>query len=45
MSKKKEMNIEEKLKDALIEVEEQPYQLPENWEWVRTNSIIDVRDG
>ncbi|MCS4533949.1 restriction endonuclease subunit S [Neisseria montereyensis] len=28
-----------------IKPEEQPYQLPKGWEWVRLNDVLDVRDG
>lgn len=30
----KELTIEEKLAQALVPVEEQPYKIPENWCWV-----------
>lgn len=33
MAKNKELTLEEKLKEALIPKEEQPYEIPENWEW------------
>lgn len=46
MAKKKEIkNIEELLKEALIPKEEQPYEIPSNWEWVRFNGVCEVRDG
>ncbi len=39
MAKKKESkNIEELLGEALIPKEEQPYEIPSNWEWVRLKS-------
>lgn len=41
MAKKKVLSLEEKLEEALIPKEEQPYQLPENWEWVRLGSIVN----
>lgn len=41
MAKKKqiELTIEEKLKNALVPKEEQPYKIPSNWCWVRLESI------
>jgi type I restriction enzyme, S subunit len=51
MSKTKQKSIEELLEEALVPEEEQPYQVPENWVWVRLKSInkdkkrnIDPRD-
>lgn len=41
VKKKKELTIEEKLEQALVPVEEQPYQVPENWCWVKLGSYID----
>lgn len=35
MAKKKELTPEEKLQQALVPKEEQPYPLPEGWKWVR----------
>lgn len=31
--KKEELTLEEKLERALVPVEEQPYEVPENWCW------------
>ncbi|MGL4936016.1 MAG: restriction endonuclease subunit S [Cetobacterium sp.] len=45
MSKKKEVTIEDKLKGAIIPKEEQPYEIPDNWELVKIISIMDIRDG
>lgn len=45
MSKKKEVTIEDKLKGAIIPKEEQPYEVPNNWELVKITSIMDIRDG
>lgn len=39
MAKNKELTLEEKLKEALIPKEEQPYEIPESWEWVKLGSI------
>lgn len=33
--KKNNLTLEEKLKNALVPEEEQPYQIPENWVWTR----------
>lgn len=35
---------EEKLAQALVPVEEQPYQIPENWCWTRLSSVIVSSD-
>ena len=37
MAKKKqiELTIEEKLQNALVPKEEQPYKIPSNWCWIR----------
>ncbi|MFR3818157.1 MAG: restriction endonuclease subunit S, partial [Fusobacterium varium] len=40
MAKTKELTLEEKLKEALIPKEEQPYEIPENWEWVNYRVIF-----
>ncbi len=46
MAKKKEIkNIEELLGEALITKEEQPYEIPSNWEWVRLGNIGDWGSG
>ena len=45
MAKNKELTLEEKLKEALIPKEEQPYEIPESWEWSLMDIIVDVRDG
>lgn len=37
--KEKELTQEEKLQQALVPVDEQPYELPENWCWVNIGSI------
>lgn len=36
---------EEKLAQALVPVEDQPYVLPSNWIWLKHNSILDISGG
>ena len=36
--KEKELTIEERLEQALVPVEEQPYSVPENWIWTKFNA-------
>ena len=38
--KKKALTIEERLQQALVPAEEQPYEVPENWVWVRLLSTF-----
>ena len=45
MAKKKEMTPEEKLTEALVPVEEQPYEVPDNWCWTTVKSIFDLING
>lgn len=47
MAKKKEnfQTPEEKLREAIIPEDQQPYKLPENWVWVRLGSITTVVGG
>lgn len=46
MAKKEELTIEEKLQAALIPKEEQPYEIPDSWVWVRLGSICyKITDG
>lgn len=37
--KKKALTIEERLQQALVPAEEQPYEVPENWVWVRLGEV------
>lgn len=37
---KKKKTIEESLEEALVPVEEQPYEIPENWVWAKVNSVL-----
>ena len=43
--KKKELSLEEKLEQALVPVEEQPYEVPGNWCWCHVRDIADVVTG
>lgn len=44
--KKTALTIEERLQQALVPAEEQPYEVPENWMWVRLGSLAqDMADG
>lgn len=43
--KKTALTIEERLQQALVPAEEQPYEVPENWVWVRLGSLADVKGG
>ena len=38
--KKTALTIEERLQQALVPAEEQPYEVPENWVWVRLLSTF-----
>lgn len=44
-NKKVEISLEEKLKKALVPVEEQPYKLPDNWVWTRLGEVINIYRG
>lgn len=41
----KELTPEEKLQQALVPVEEQPYLIPENWCWVKAKFISEIYTG
>lgn len=45
--KKKEtvLTQEEKLQQALVPVNEQPYKVPENWRWVLLSEVVDLFNG
>lgn len=47
MAKKKqiELTIEEKLQNALVPKEEQPYKISSNWCWVRLGNITQIKGG
>ena len=41
-NKKVEISLEEKLKKALVPVEEQLYKIPDNWVWTRLGEICEI---
>ncbi len=43
--KKEELTLEEKLERALVPVEEQPYEVPENWCWTKLRVVSEVVTG
>ena len=43
--KKTALTIEERLQQALVPAEEQPYDVPENWVWVRLGAIAEIVTG
>lgn len=43
--KKTALTIEERLQQALVPAEEQPYEVPENWVWVRLGAIAEIVTG
>lgn len=47
MSRKRKQakTLEELLEEALVPEEEQPYELPENWVWVRLGSVGQYHNG
>lgn len=44
-NKNVEISLEEKLKKALIPVDEQPYTIPSNWVWTRLGEIVALDNG
>ena len=42
---KVEISLEEKLKQALVPVDEQPYTIPSNWVWTRLGNMGDYKKG
>lgn len=43
--KKQQLTIEEKLKQALVPKEQQPYKISDNWCWVKIESIANLFTG
>jgi len=44
-AKKKALTLEEKLQQALVPVEEQPYPVPDNWVWAYLSSVARWGSG
>ena len=44
-NKNVEISLEEKLKKALVPVDEQPYTIPSNWVWTRLGNIVTLDNG
>ncbi|MEZ7723568.1 MULTISPECIES: restriction endonuclease subunit S [Fusobacterium] len=42
---KVEISLEEKLKQTLVPVDEQPYTIPSNWVWTRLGNIVTLDNG
>ena len=45
LKKKTALTIEERLQQALVPAEEQPYEVPENWVWVRLGAVCFFENG
>lgn len=43
--KKTALTIEERLQQALVPADEQPYEVPENWVWVRLGAVCFFENG
>ena len=43
--KKEAMSLEEKLEQALVPVDEQPYDIPDNWCWTRISNVANIIMG
>lgn len=43
--KKTALTIEERLQQVLVPAEEQPYEVPENWVWVRLGAVCGFERG
>lgn len=43
--KKTALTIEERLQQALVPAEKQPYEVPENWVWVRLGAVCGFERG
>ncbi len=43
--KNQKLSAEELLEQALVPEEEQPYEVPENWVWIKLEPLIDTLNG
>ena len=41
----KQNTIEKLLEDVLVPQEEQPYEIPKNWKWVKSTTLFNVEYG
>lgn len=45
MAKKKLLSMEEKMKEFVVPLEEQPFKIPQNWIWVRAGALFSCQHG
>lgn len=45
VKKKEALSLEEKLKNAIVPLDEYPYEVPSNWCWTKNNIICKLCDG
>lgn len=45
MAKKQQLSLDEKLEQALVKLEEQPYTVPGNWVWTKLAEIAEFERG
>ncbi|WP_346355290.1 restriction endonuclease subunit S [Azotosporobacter soli] len=45
MAKNQALSLEEKLEQALVKSEEQPYEISANWCWIKMDSLIELISG
>jgi type I restriction enzyme S subunit len=45
MAGKEKLSFDEMLDRALVRDEDKPYEIPENWVWVKLGSLVDIRTG
>lgn len=43
--KKENLSLEERLEQALVPIDEQPYELPKNWCWVKLGNVVRLNRG
>lgn len=45
-AKKEELSLDEKLEQALVPIDEQPYEIPENWCWLYLGALLtEIKNG
>ena len=45
MAKEPKLSLEELLEQAIVKEEDKPYEVPENWVWVRLGAVISLIGG